>query len=78
MLNSSEMLTHFVPPVLSSAIFTTFAAGSDAPKDPDALDEKLLNRARYTSCASSNTRSTVGGNNLDVLLNLPLLSDIEW
>jgi len=46
MLSSSATLTHFVPAVLSKAIFTTAAAGTDAPKDPDALDEKLLKRAR--------------------------------
>lgn len=46
MLSSSATLTHFVPPVLSKAIFTTAADGTDAPKDPDALDEKPLKRAR--------------------------------
>ena len=40
MLNSSGILAVFIPPSLCRAILTIPAAGSDAPRDPDALEEK--------------------------------------
>ena len=76
-LNSSGTLVVFTLPFLSKAILTTPAAGSDAPSDPDALEEKLLKRDKYTECASLKTSVLLGSNFLSVLLNLPPLSDID-
>jgi hypothetical protein len=52
MLNSSGRLVVLTPPILSNASFTTPAAGSDAPSDPAALEEKDVKRAKCTECFS--------------------------
>ena len=51
-LSSSGTLTVLTPPGLSRAILTTPTEGSDAPSEPDALDENSVKCAKYREFSS--------------------------
>lgn len=68
MLNSSGTLTQVMPPTRFRAIFTTQAEGSDAPKEPEALEENAVKCAKRTSSVWSCIASTFAGSLVAKLL----------
>ena len=76
MANSSGIHTHVIPPSLSRAIFTTPAAGEDAPSEV-ARESNFLTRAKDTFCSLSCQISTSGGRTF-AELNLPKFTETEW